>query len=143
MTFALDTDTFSHLVYGHAKVVARYTAVLKGGTDDVTVPAVVRAEVLRGRFDALTRAASGQDFLRLYALLDTTERALARNRILAVTPQAGAAFDTLLKVKKLGKRNRSDLLIAAVAIAHQATLVTANTKHFANIPDLTVVDWTR
>lgn len=142
MIFALDSDTFSHLAYGHAKVVARYTAVLKGGTDEVTVPCVVRAEVLRGRFDALTKAANGEDFLNLYALLVTTERALARNGTLAVTPQAGAAFDTLLKVKKLGKRNRSDLLIAAVALAHHATLVTANTQHFANIPGLKVEDWT-
>jgi tRNA(fMet)-specific endonuclease VapC len=34
-----------------------------------------------------------------------------------------------------------DLLIASTAIAHGFTLVTHNTKDFANIPSLTVMDW--
>ncbi len=142
MTYALDTDTFSHLTLNHPRVVARFAAVVRGGSDEVVVPAGVRAEVLRGRFDALTKAADGRSFVTLYDLLVKTEAALARFRILGVTPQAGATFDTLLKAKKLGKRNRSDLLIASVAIAHQAMVVTANTQHFANIPGLKVEDWT-
>lgn len=143
MIFALDTDTFTHLTLNHARVVARYSAVVKGGSDEITVPPGVRAELLRGRYDALTKAADGASFVKLYTRLVETEAVLARYRVLAVTAQAAATFDTLLKVKKLGKRNRSDLLIAAVALAHHATLVTANTQHFANIPGLTVEDWTR
>ena len=34
-----------------------------------------------------------------------------------------------------------DLLIAATALVHNLTLVTHNTRHFANIPGLTVVNW--
>jgi tRNA(fMet)-specific endonuclease VapC len=37
--------------------------------------------------------------------------------------------------------NAIDLQIAAVAIAHNLTLVTNNTKDFQNIPGLTLVDW--
>ena len=51
MIYALDTDTFSHLTQGHHKVVARYTFVVNGGSDSIGIPAVVRAELLRGRFD--------------------------------------------------------------------------------------------
>ncbi|MBR5699905.1 MAG: PIN domain-containing protein, partial [Bacteroidales bacterium] len=35
-----------------------------------------------------------------------------------------------------------DLLIAATALANGYTLVTHNTKHFARVPGLKVVDWT-
>lgn len=143
MTYALDTDTFTHLTLNHPRVVARYTAVVKGGSDEITVPPGARAELLRGRFDALTKAADGASFVKLYTRLVDTEAVLARFRVLPVTPQAGTTFDSLLKLKKLGRRNRSDLLIASVALAHHATLVTANTQHFANIPGLTVEDWTR
>jgi tRNA(fMet)-specific endonuclease VapC len=37
--------------------------------------------------------------------------------------------------------NPVDLMIAAVALAHDLTLVTHNTKHFAAIPALRLVDW--
>ena len=34
-----------------------------------------------------------------------------------------------------------DLMIAAVAIVHDLTLVTNNVKDFRNVPDLHIVDW--
>ena len=34
-----------------------------------------------------------------------------------------------------------DLLIAATALVHDLTVVTHNTRHFTDIPGLTVVDW--
>jgi tRNA(fMet)-specific endonuclease VapC len=37
--------------------------------------------------------------------------------------------------------NPVDLMIAAVALDHDLTLVTHNTKHFTAIPGLRVVDW--
>jgi tRNA(fMet)-specific endonuclease VapC len=33
------------------------------------------------------------------------------------------------------------MLIAATALLHGLTLVTHNTRDFANVPGLTVVDW--
>jgi tRNA(fMet)-specific endonuclease VapC len=36
----------------------------------------------------------------------------------------------------------TDLLIASVALAHDLTLVTHNTSHFAAIPQLRLADWT-
>ena len=37
--------------------------------------------------------------------------------------------------------NPVDLMIAAMALAHDLTLVTHNTKHFAAIPSLRLADW--
>jgi tRNA(fMet)-specific endonuclease VapC len=39
------------------------------------------------------------------------------------------------------QRNAVDLLIAAVALTHDLTLVTHNTQHFQNIPNLRLEDW--
>lgn len=36
-----------------------------------------------------------------------------------------------------------DLRIAATVLAHQATLVTGNTRHFTRVPGLTVHNWLR
>lgn len=142
MIYALDTDIFSHLTQGHLQVVTRYRAVVVGGQDSIGIPAVVRAELLRGRFDAMTKAADGKSFEAAYDLLSRTERALAPLPILPVTPQAATTFDHLLKIKKLASRNRADLLIACIVLAHRATLVTGNGKHFAHIPGLGIEDWT-
>jgi len=37
--------------------------------------------------------------------------------------------------------NPVDLMIAAIAIQHDLTLVTHNTKHFNAVPGLRIVDW--
>ena len=141
MTFALDTDIFSHLVKGHARVTSRYAEVIAANEHTVAVPAVVRVEVLRGRFNAITTAADGTAVLALYDLLRRTETSLEPFGILPVTRAAADRFDVLLKNKKLKNAGRPDLLIACIALAHGATLVTRNTKDFANIPGLKTENW--
>lgn len=37
--------------------------------------------------------------------------------------------------------NSLDLMIASVALTHDLTLVTHNTKHFMHVPHLRLVDW--
>jgi tRNA(fMet)-specific endonuclease VapC len=44
--------------------------------------------------------------------------------------------------KKL-KMRRPDMLIACIALAHDALLVTANTKHFNKVPGLKLANWTK
>jgi tRNA(fMet)-specific endonuclease VapC len=38
---------------------------------------------------------------------------------------------------------RADLLIACIALAHDATVVTRNIRHFRQVPGLKIVDWSR
>ncbi len=54
---------------------------------------------------------------------------------------AAAEFDRLRENRKLRKIGRADLLIACVALANRATLVTRNLKHFRQVPGLQVEDW--
>jgi len=44
-------------------------------------------------------------------------------------------------MKELRKIGRADLLIASIALAKNATLVTRNVGHFKLIPGLKTVNW--
>ena len=47
-----------------------------------------------------------------------------------------------LELKEKGRpTGEMDMLIAAIAIANKATLVTHNTKHFENMGELQLEDW--
>lgn len=98
-------------------------------------------EVLGGRFEALTKAADGAAWSLAHERLVRTEVELAKFRVLPVTPAAAALFDQLRTNKKLKKPNLKDLLIACIALAHDATLVTRNTKDFQPIPNLKLINW--
>jgi tRNA(fMet)-specific endonuclease VapC len=66
---------------------------------------------------------------------------LAPFRVLAFAGDAAehhARVRYRLRHKPIGDR---DLLIAAIAIANDLTLVTHNTREFSRVPDLRVEDW--
>jgi len=54
---------------------------------------------------------------------------------------AVAEFDRLQAIRSLRKIGRADLLIASIALANQAILVTRNLRHFKQVPQLVVVNW--
>ena len=60
-----------------------------------------------------------------------------------VYPDAETAtvFDRLRSMKRLRKIGRADLLIASMAIASKATLVTRNVTHFKQVSGLDTVNW--
>lgn len=58
-----------------------------------------------------------------------------------IDPRAADEFERLKVDKKLRKFGRSDLLIACIALANRATLVTRNVKHFKSITGLTIENW--
>lgn len=135
--FVLDTDTLTHLLRGHARVVARRTRE----PADVALTAVTRIEVLRGRFDAVVKAADGEQLLLAWQRLTQSEVQLAAFAVLPLDGPSAAAFDRLLKEKRLRKIGRGDLLIAAIVLANKATLVTRNTKDFGQVVGLALENW--
>ena len=58
---------------------------------------------------------------------------------LAVLDKAAELYADLRRVGRLIED--ADLLIAAIALVHELTLVTNNTAHFSRIADLPVEDW--
>jgi tRNA(fMet)-specific endonuclease VapC len=47
----------------------------------------------------------------------------------------------LRRNKKLKKIGRTDLLIASIALARGATLITRNVRHFQLIPGIRIENW--
>lgn len=133
----LDTDIFSMLVAGHARVAARFTAA----TDDVTITVVTRIEALQGRFAFVLRAADGADLLRAQEWLRQTDGDLAPFMPVPFDMGAAVVFARLRLHKKLKKVGRADLLIAAIALANRAPRVTRNLKDFRQVPGLQVESW--
>ena len=120
----LDTDTITLLAAGHARVVAKFVS----STEPVATTIITRIEVLRGRFEFLLKAADGEQLQRAQQWLIRSERDLARFGCLPISAASAAEFDRLRSHKKLVKIGRSDLLIASIAVAHRATLVTRNVR---------------
>jgi tRNA(fMet)-specific endonuclease VapC len=133
----LDTDILSLILAGNATTIAR----LRQAGDDVAISVITKVEVLRGRFDFLLKAGDGGQLQRAQMWLDQMEAELEGWSIVRVNAAVAAEFDRLRQVKKLKQLGRGDLLIACIALAHRATLVTRNLRHFREISGLTLENW--
>ncbi|MCI0703198.1 MAG: type II toxin-antitoxin system VapC family toxin [Planctomycetia bacterium] len=137
--FLLDTNALSDLLKDHAKILARLRAVPQ---DRPVVTSIIsRIEILEGRFASIKKAANREELLIAMERLTRDEERLDTLDILQVSEAVADQFEVLRTNKKLKKIGRSDLLIACIALAHGATLVTRNTKDFTGIPGLTLENW--
>jgi tRNA(fMet)-specific endonuclease VapC len=134
----LDTDTLTYLHAGHPRVVERLRQL---ADPDVGTTIITKIELLRGRFDFVLKAADGSELLRAQQLLVRTEELLAQILILPMDEAAAVQFDRLRAIKRLRKIGRADLLISSIVLAHRATLVTRNVRHFKQVPGLSVTNW--
>lgn len=134
----LDSDIFTLLTYEHPNVVRHYEAV----PDDerLAVAIVTRTEILRGRTDSLLKAANEQELMTATKRLQETEKALNDFLVVHVDEEAAKHFRALLVQKKL-KMRRPDMLIACIALANDALLVTRNTKDFKKVARLKLANW--
>jgi tRNA(fMet)-specific endonuclease VapC len=133
----LDTDIMTLWLLGHARLAER----VLGTTELVAITVVTRVELLRGRFDFLLKASDGAQLQQAQSRLDQTERELAKLVVVPIGAEPAATFDRLRQIRKFNKVGRADLLIAAIALAHRATLVTRNVRDFQQIPGLILENW--
>jgi tRNA(fMet)-specific endonuclease VapC len=134
----LDTDTLTHLYKGNSNVVRQLSSV---EDPEVGITIITKAEVLRGRIDYLLKADTSEKLIKAQELLFRTEELLDRLPIIPICKKASEEFDRLRAVSKLRKIGQADLLIASIALANRATLVTRNLRHFQQIPGVKVVNW--
>lgn len=132
----LDTDILSLLMQGHQGVTERVRQA-----SHVAITVVTRIEILQGRFASIMKAAAGDDLLRAQHWLEENERFIRGVEIVPFDAAGAAEFDKLRQNKKLKKVGRADLLIASIALAHKATVVTRNLRHFQQVPGLNVENW--
>lgn len=130
MTYVLDTNAVIGLMRGVQPLTTRVRGL---GPAPFAVSSISLAELwfgaARSRRPARNRA--DQDAaLAPFRVLDFDAR--AADRYASVRAQMEA------KGKPIGDR---DLLIAATALAHGATLVTHNVRELSRVPGLRVEDW--
>jgi tRNA(fMet)-specific endonuclease VapC len=128
----LDTNTISYYFRGDTRVVPRLQALRPS---DIGVPAIVEYELRYGLMRlqpqaAATRLGALDQFLRALQILPfDSECAVHAARVRVELEESG---------KTIGPH---DTLIAATALAHQATLVTRNTREFSRVNSLKWINW--
>ena len=129
MKVALDTNIISYFWRQDPKVQA---ALLAMDAVSVAVPSVVLAELVFGRHNNPAASAKLEvlikDLRDAYPILDFNASAADWYGLLRARFKAQPAPDR-------------DLMIAATCLAHGCALVTHNTKDFARVEELTVLDW--
>jgi tRNA(fMet)-specific endonuclease VapC len=140
MTYILDTDVFTLAHRGKHGLHERIELARR--EHEVAVSVVTAIEVLRGRFDAVTKAADGPAVLRAQELMRASEAFIRTFRLIDFDGATVETFDRLRTDKRVKKTGRNDLLIACIALAFDATLVTRNTKDFEHVPNLKFDNWT-
>ncbi len=125
----LDTNIVIAYLNGNRTAAAQ----LKTHLPDVAISTLVLAELLYG-VRASARAPENlkrlRQFLQIVAVAD-------------FDPASAEAYSHIrLALRRKGRpTGEIDALIAAVAVANEAVLVTHNTKHFENIERLVLEDW--
>jgi tRNA(fMet)-specific endonuclease VapC len=131
MKYLLDTNTCIRYINGTSQAVFdRLNAQDEG---DVVVCSVVKAELFYGAMHSQNPSknlANQQKFLVLFASLPFDDAAAEHyGQIRADLARAGTPI------------GGNDLMIAAIALTHDLTLVTHNLKEFGRVQGLKTEDW--
>ena len=138
MVYILDTDHISLLQRGNNQVIARLSQV---DLANRAVTVVTVAEQIQGRLAVIRRGKTEQDTARAFGFLQKTIAFYQGISVLPYDEWAQAHFTAFRRQKiRVGTQ---DLRIAAIALSHQAVLVTRNWRDFAQVPNLTIEDWSR
>jgi tRNA(fMet)-specific endonuclease VapC len=132
----LDSDHLSILVDPRQSMRAKLISRLEAAADDACLPVVVVEEQLRGWLAAIHRLRDPHKlvvpYLRLTKLIDF----LREWRIIPWNEPAADIFTRMRRVRvRVGTQ---DLRIAAIALANDATLLSANLRDFEQVPGLRV-----
>ena len=134
----LDTDTLSLLKRGNQQVVQRLNAI----------PLVLRAttvvtaeEQMRGRLIQIGRARNMEQLISAYWQFQDTFQDFMQIQLLPFEQRAAVYFQNLQYLKT--RVGTLDLRIAAVVLVNNGILITANQRHFGQIPGLSTEDWSR
>ena len=134
---ALDTDTITHFRNGHPKVVTR---VLATPPQDLAATVISLEEQLAGWYAVTKSAKTPAQLEHAYRKLAEVVEFFRDMPLLPFTAAAVTRYQGLQKQKLNVRKN--DLRIAAIALEHHATVVSANVRDFGRVSGLQVEDWT-
>jgi len=132
MKYLLDTDICIYCLNGRRPLVTRRVNVIP--RHEIAVSTVTKGELFAGSANSTQRQRTRERqeaFLVRYTSLPFDDAAADEyGRIDGLLRRRGMRIDPL------------DTPIAAIALVHNLTLVTHNTRHFRRVPNLTIEDWT-
>ena len=135
--YMLDTDHVSLYQKSHPQIVSRVRAT---NAAELAVTIISAEEQLRGWFDAIRQATSGERLQWAYLGLRQGIEYFNTIRVLDLS-QAALNQYLVLRAAKL-RVGTQDLRIASIVLSINGTLVTRNRRDFAQVPELKIEDWT-
>lgn len=136
----LDTDHLTALRYpelsSHAGLVRR---MQESNDQHFAIPVVAVEEQLRGWLAVIRRGNNQRQLIDGYERLAALFEFFAHWRIIRFDSAAAEIFQQL-RQKRL-RIGTMDLRIAAIALANDTLLLTANSQHFKQVPGLRLENW--
>jgi len=115
----LDTDTLTHFSYGKNDRL-REQIETAPEEDVLAVALITRIEILRGRADNLLKAANEEELEKAAERFRKAEEMLSSFMLVGFDEASIKHFGQLRKQSNLKKMGRADMLIACIALAHDA-----------------------
>jgi tRNA(fMet)-specific endonuclease VapC len=140
--FILDTNTFTLLQREESRVKAALQARLtQVDPAEIRITVITYEEQTRGWLEFKANAKPGLEEVNAYARLKKHLEGYRPITLLDFCLDAAAELQRLRRMRiRIGTM---DLKIAAIALVHDATLLSANLRHFKKVPELRVEDWTK
>jgi len=136
----LDTDILSIVQRASGPEYEILANRLDSVADDVVVSIVTFEEQMRGWLAFIARAKSLNQQIVAYAKLHALVDDFSTRPILDFDQSSAMELEKLRRSKV--SVGTMDLRIAAMALAHNALLISRNLVHFERVPNLRVEDWT-
>jgi tRNA(fMet)-specific endonuclease VapC len=142
MAVILDTDHLTVIQRRAEPAYSRLRARLsKLPPNTVQTTIVSFEEQMRGWLAVISRVRNQSKEVVAYRRLQALLRFFNEIPVLDYTEMIAARFDELRRSRlRVGSM---DLKIAAIALTHDAILLSSNRKDFDQVPDLRVEDWTK
>ena len=136
----LDTDHVNVLKYPDQPQFATLTNRLNASADqDVATTVITVEEQMRGWLALINRSDNVRRQVPAYTELLRLLDFYSRWQVISFHEQAADTFQRLRQQRiRIGTM---DLKIAAIALVHEALLLSANLRDFQRVPDLRVADW--
>ena len=131
MRYQLDTNVCIRYLNGQSEPIRRQ--LLRRNPDEILLCSVVKAELLYGSMKSEKKDEN----------LGKLRRFVNRFDSLPFDDQAAESYGRIrVQLEQEGTPvGPNDLMIAAIGIAHDAVLITHNTREFGRIEGLTIEDW--
>ena len=135
----LDTDHLSVLLDPRHARQSKLLAKLESARQDIAIPIIAVEEQLRAWLAQIRRSTASTDLIAPYHRLAKLIDFLSDWSLAEWNERAARIFDDLrFQRVRIGTQ---DLRIAAIALAHDALLLSANLRDFKRVPRLRCEDW--